>query len=58
VLALMAEGRSNPGIAEELYISVPAVERHVTSIFSKLGLKRSPEDHLRVLAVLEYLRQK
>ena len=58
VLALMAEGRSNPGIAEELYISGPAVERHVTNIFSKLGLKRAPEDHLRVLAVLEYLRQK
>ena len=58
VLALMAEGRSNPGIAEELYITVPAVERHVTNIFSKLGLKRAPEDHLRVLAVLEYLRQK
>lgn len=58
VLALMAEGRSNPGIAEELYITVPAVERHVTNIFSKLGLKRAAEDHLRVLAVLEYLRQK
>ena len=58
VLALMAEGRSNPGIAEELYVTVPAVERHVTNIFSKLGLKRTPEDHLRVLAVLEYLRQK
>jgi DNA-binding NarL/FixJ family response regulator len=58
VLALMAEGRSNPGIAEELYITVAAVERHVTNIFSKLGLKRAHEDHLRVLAVLEYLRQK
>jgi DNA-binding NarL/FixJ family response regulator len=58
VLALMAEGRANPGIAKELYISVPAVERHVTNIFSKLGLKRAREDHLRVLAVLEYLRQK
>jgi DNA-binding NarL/FixJ family response regulator len=58
VLALMAEGRSNPGIAEELYITVAAVERHITNIFSKLGLKRAPEDHLRVLAVLEYLRQK
>jgi DNA-binding NarL/FixJ family response regulator len=58
VLALMAEGRSNPGIADELYITVAAVERHVTNIFSKLGLKRAPEDHLRVLAVLEYLRQK
>jgi DNA-binding NarL/FixJ family response regulator len=57
VLGLMAEGRSNQGIADELIVTVPAVERHVTSIFSKLGLHQSPEDHRRVLAVLQYLRR-
>jgi len=57
VMALMAEGRSNSGIAAELVVSVPAVERHVTSIFDKLGLRQTPEDHRRVLAVLRYLRQ-
>jgi DNA-binding NarL/FixJ family response regulator len=57
VLALMAEGRSNRGIADSLVVTVPAVERHVTSIFAKLGLRAAaPEDHRRVLAVLEYLR--
>jgi DNA-binding NarL/FixJ family response regulator len=55
VLALMAEGRSNQGIADELVVTVAAVERHVTSIFSKLGLRQAPEDHRRVLAVLTYL---
>ena len=49
----MAEGRSNGGIAGELIVTVPAVERHVTSIFDKLGLKQAPEDHRRVLAVLQ-----
>jgi DNA-binding NarL/FixJ family response regulator len=57
VLGLMAEGRSNAGIAEELIVTVAAVERHVTSIFSKLGLQQAPEDHRRVLAVLEYLKR-
>jgi DNA-binding NarL/FixJ family response regulator len=57
VLALMAEGRSNPAIADALVVTVPAVERHVTSIFGKLGLQPAPEDHRRVLAVLEYLHR-
>jgi DNA-binding NarL/FixJ family response regulator len=56
VLTLMAEGRSNAGIAEELVVTVAAVERHVTSIFSKLGLHQSHEQHRRVLAVLRYLQ--
>jgi DNA-binding NarL/FixJ family response regulator len=57
VLGLMAEGRSNQGIADTLIVTVAAVERHVTSIFSKLGLQQAPEDHRRVLAVLRYLRR-
>jgi DNA-binding NarL/FixJ family response regulator len=57
VLGLMAEGRSNQGIADTLIVTVAAVERHVTSIFSKLGLRQAPEDHRRVLAVLQYLRR-
>jgi DNA-binding NarL/FixJ family response regulator len=57
VLKLMAEGRSNQGIADALVVTVAAVERHVTSIFSKLGLQQAPEDHRRVLAVLQYLRR-
>jgi DNA-binding NarL/FixJ family response regulator len=56
VLALMAEGLSNAGIAQQLVVTVAAVERHVTSIFDKLGLHQSPEQHRRVLAVLNYLR--
>jgi len=56
VLGLIAEGRSNAGIASELVVTVAAVERHVTSIFDKLGLHASAEDHRRVLAVLTYLR--
>jgi DNA-binding NarL/FixJ family response regulator len=56
VLALIAEGRSNAGIAHELVVTVAAVERHVTNIFDKLGLPQSPEVHRRVLAVLAYLR--
>jgi DNA-binding NarL/FixJ family response regulator len=56
VIALMAEGRSNRAIAEELVVTTAAVERHVTSIFDKLGLQQSAEDHRRVLAVLHYLR--
>jgi DNA-binding NarL/FixJ family response regulator len=56
VLTLMAEGRSNRAIAEQLVVTVGAVERHVTGIFDNLGLRPAPEDHRRVLAVLEYLR--
>ncbi len=56
VLMLMAEGLSNRGIADRLVVSVAAVERHVTSIFVKLGLRPASEDHRRVLAVLTYLR--
>jgi DNA-binding NarL/FixJ family response regulator len=56
VLGLIAEGRSNAGIAHELSVTVAAVERHVTSIFDKLGLHQSAEAHRRVLAVLTYLR--
>jgi DNA-binding NarL/FixJ family response regulator len=55
VLGLMAEGRSNRGIAHDLVVTVPAVERHVTRIFSKLDLKPTPDEHRRVLAVLRYL---
>jgi DNA-binding NarL/FixJ family response regulator len=57
VLALIAEGRSNAGVAAELVVTVAAVERHVTSIFDKLGLHQSAEQHRRVLAVLTYLRR-
>ena len=56
-MALIAEGRSNNGIAAELTVTVAAVERHVTHIFDKLGLRRGFEDHRRVLAVLEYLKR-
>jgi DNA-binding NarL/FixJ family response regulator len=56
VLALMAEGRSNAAIAEALVVTERAVEKHVTSIFSKLDLAPTVEDHRRVLAVLAYLR--
>ena len=56
VLTLIAEGRSNAGIARELVVTVAAVERHVTSIFDKFGLHQSPDQHRRVLAVLTYLK--
>jgi DNA-binding NarL/FixJ family response regulator len=56
VLELMAEGRSNAAIAEAMVISSGAVEKHVASIFGKLGLPSSDADNRRVLAVLQYLR--
>jgi DNA-binding NarL/FixJ family response regulator len=56
VLELMAERRSNTGIAERLVVTERAVEKHVTSIFQKLGLPQASEDHRRVLAVLTFLR--
>jgi DNA-binding NarL/FixJ family response regulator len=56
VLALMAEGRSNHAIAERLVVTLGAVEKHVSSIFGKLGLASSEGDNRRVLAVLAYLR--
>ncbi len=55
VLGLMAEGRSNSAIAEELVVTERAVEKHVTSIFGKLDLPPTQQDHRRVLAVLRYV---
>jgi DNA-binding NarL/FixJ family response regulator len=57
VLGLMAEGRSNAGIADSLVLTVGAVEKHVQSILSKLELPQASSDHRRVLAVLTYLRE-
>jgi DNA-binding NarL/FixJ family response regulator len=56
VLAAMAEGKSNNGISEALFVTEAAVEKHVTGIFQKLGLGPTPTEHRRVLAVLTYLR--
>ena len=56
VLGLMAEGRSNAAIAEELVVTEGAVEKHVSNIFMKLGLPPSEHDHRRVLAVLAWMR--
>jgi DNA-binding NarL/FixJ family response regulator len=56
VLELMAEGRSNQSIAQKLVVTERAVEKHVTSIFGKLRLVATAEDHRRVLAVLAFLR--
>ena len=56
VLAGLAEGKSNAGIAESLYISIASVEKYVTRIFSKLDLDDRPDHHRRVLAAITYLR--
>jgi serine/threonine-protein kinase PknK len=55
VLALMAEGRSNSGIAKQLWVAEGTVEKHVRSILTKLDLPETPDDHRRVLAVVKYL---
>jgi DNA-binding NarL/FixJ family response regulator len=55
VLALMAEGRSNAGIARQLFVSEGTVEKHVRSILAKLDLEETQEDHRRVLAVITFL---
>jgi DNA-binding NarL/FixJ family response regulator len=57
VLSLMAEGRSNAGIAEALVLTTSAVEKHVARIFAKLRLAPSDSDHRRVLAVVAYLQE-
>jgi DNA-binding NarL/FixJ family response regulator len=56
VLSLMAEGRTNAAIAEQLVVTQGAVEKHVSNVFSKLDLPVTEDDHRRVLAVLTYLR--
>jgi DNA-binding NarL/FixJ family response regulator/class 3 adenylate cyclase len=56
VLELMAEGRSNQAIADRLFVTLRAVEKHVTSIFAKLDLPTTTDDHRRVLAVLAFLQ--
>jgi DNA-binding NarL/FixJ family response regulator len=58
VLAAMAEGKSNRGIAADLVISLPAVEKHITRIFGKLGVDAVDTEHRRVHAVLAYLRER
>lgn len=56
VLELMAQGRTNAAVGSTLFLSAGAVEKNITSIFAKLGLQQSSEDHRRVLAVLAYLQ--
>jgi len=58
VLALMAEGRSNKAIAQQLFVTEHTVEKHVKSILGTLRLPQSPDDHRRVLAVLTYLHSR
>jgi DNA-binding NarL/FixJ family response regulator len=57
ILALIAEGRSNRGICQTLWLSPKTVETHIRGAFTKLGIKEAPEDNRRVLAVLAYLRR-
>jgi DNA-binding NarL/FixJ family response regulator len=57
VLREMAEGKSNRGIAETLFVSEAAVEKHVSAIFRKLGIESTANEHRRVLAVVRYLRE-
>jgi DNA-binding NarL/FixJ family response regulator len=56
ILGLMAEGRSNRGICDALWLSPKTVETHIRSLFGKLGLEEAPQDNRRTLAVLTYLR--
>jgi DNA-binding NarL/FixJ family response regulator len=56
VLAQLAEGKSNQGIADALFVTPAAVEKHVTNIFHKLHLDADPGGHRRVLAAVTYLR--
>lgn len=58
VLALMAEGRSNAGIAKKLWVTESTVEKHVRNILARLNLPESDEDHRRVLAVIKYLESR
>jgi DNA-binding NarL/FixJ family response regulator len=58
ILGLMAEGRSNQAVADELTLELKTVEGHVRQIFSKLGLEPTSQDHRRVLAVIAYLRSR
>ena len=57
ILALMAEGRSNQGICQALWLSPKTVETHIRGAFSKLGIREAPEDNRRVLAVLAFLQR-
>jgi DNA-binding NarL/FixJ family response regulator len=57
IIALMAEGRSNQGICQTLWLSPKTVESHIRSAFAKLGIREAPEDNRRVLAVLAFLRR-
>jgi DNA-binding NarL/FixJ family response regulator len=57
VVALMAEGRSNQGICQALWLSPKTIETHIRSAFAKLGIREAPADNRRVLAVLTYLRR-
>jgi DNA-binding NarL/FixJ family response regulator len=57
ILTLIAEGRSNRGICQTLWLSQKTVETHIRGAFAKLGIREAPEDNRRVLAVLAYLRR-
>jgi DNA-binding NarL/FixJ family response regulator len=57
VLSLMAEGKNNAAIADSLYLSERAIEKHINSLFHKLGLSEEPNVHRRVMAVLTFLRE-